>query len=290
MKIRHFLYNAFLIEDQGIKIAIDPGQDLWIFRLDSLIPKSEWEDVTHVLTTHGDPDHFTYAVDMARKSAADVICGEALMEDFLARQVNNVHKIEVGGVVNTGNLKIEGLNVKHGPLPVKLFAGLIQMENEVAEGARGGKTILLGSVKVFESLQDMPVYSRGTIKLFFGLLKLIKENIDFARGSTGFKITLADKTLVNLGDTVLQNEWKGLQPDVLMIPIGGRVIRNTMDEKEALQAVKFIEPRTVIPCHYNCDFLWRKNINPADDKMFKHEVEKMGINCHIMQQGDAIEL
>ncbi len=192
MKIRHFLYNAFLIEEQGIKIAIDPGQDLWIFRLDSLIPKSEWEGVTHVLTTHGDPDHFTYAVDMARKSAADVICGEALMEDFLAGQVNNVHKIEVGSVVSTGNLKIEGLNAKHGPLPVKLFAGLIQMENEVAEGARGGKTILLGSVKVFESLQDMPVYSRGTIKLFFGLLKLIKENIDFARGSTGFKITLAD--------------------------------------------------------------------------------------------------
>ncbi len=149
---------------------------------------------------------------------------------------------------------------------------------------------MLGSVKVFESLQNMPVYSRGTIKLFFGLLKLVKENIDFARGSTGFKITLADKTLVNLGDTVLQNDWKGLQPDVLMIPIGGRVIRNTMDETEALQAVRLIEPKAVIPCHYNCDFLWRKNINPADDKMFKHEVEKMGISCHIMGQGDAIEL
>ncbi len=290
MKIRHFLYNAFLIEDQGIKIAVDPGQDLWIFRLDSLIPKSEWEGVTHVLTTHGDPDHFAYAVDIARESAADVVCGEALVEDFLTGQVNNVHKIEVGSVVNTGKLKIEGLNAKHGPLPVKLFAGLVQMGNEVAEGDCGGKTIFLGPVKVFESLQDIPIYSRGTIKLLFGLLKLVKENIDFARGSIGFKITLADKVLVNLGDTVLQDEWKGLRPDVLMIPIGGRVIRNTMDEKDALLAVRFIEPKTVIPCHYNCDFLWRKNINPADDSMFKREVEKMGINCHIMQQGDVVEL
>ncbi len=290
MKIRYFLYNAFLIEDQGIKIAIDPGQDLWIFRLDSLIPKSEWKDVTHILTTHGDPDHFAYAVAMARKSAADVVCGEALMEDFITSQLNNVHKIEVGGVVSTGKLKIEGLNARHGPLPVKLLGGFFQMVNEVAEGDRGGKTIYLGSAKVFESLQNMQVYSRGTIKLFYGLITLVKENIDFARGSTGFKITLGDKTLVNLGDTIFQKEWEGLKPDVLMIPIGGRVARNTMDETEALQAVRLIEPKMVIPCHYNCDFLWRKNLNPADDEMFKREVEKMGIECHLMRQGDAIEL
>jgi len=163
------------------------------------------------------------------------------------------------------------------------------MENEIAEGDLGGKRIFLGSVKVYESLQNMQVYSRGVIKLFFGLVKLVKENVDFARGSTGFKITLADKILVNLGDTVLQKEWEGLNPDVLMIPIGGRDINNTMDETEALHAIKLIKPRKVIPCHYNCDFLWKKNINPADDEMFKREVEKLGIECHIMRHGDAIE-
>lgn len=64
MKIRHFLYNAFIVEEEGVKIAIDPGQNLWWFKLDSLIPKSEWESVTHVLITHGDPDHFVYAIPM----------------------------------------------------------------------------------------------------------------------------------------------------------------------------------------------------------------------------------
>jgi len=290
MKIKHFRYNAFIVEDEGIKIAIDPGQDLWLFKLNSLIPQSEWENVTHILTTHGDPDHFAYAVALARSSGADVVCGEALMEDFLTAQVNKVHKIETGSVVNVGRLKIEGLIAKHGPLPIKLLGGFIQIASEVAKGDRGGKTIFLGSVKVLESLQTMQVYSRGTIKLFFGLLKLVKENIDFARGSTGFKITLEDKTLVNLGDSVLQNEWEGLKPDVLMIPIGGRVINNTMDEKEALQAVKLIKPKMVIPCHYNCDFLWRKNFNPADDEMFKREVQNLGIECHIMRQGDVIDL
>ena len=61
MKIKHYLYNAFIIEDGNVKIAIDPGRDLWLFKLNSLIPKSEWEGVTHVCVTHGDPDHFCHS-------------------------------------------------------------------------------------------------------------------------------------------------------------------------------------------------------------------------------------
>jgi len=73
-----------------------------------------------------------------------------------------------------------------------------------------------------------------------------------------------------------------------MIPIGGRVVKNTMDEKEALEAVRLMEPKKVIPTHYNCAFLWQRNINPADDVMFKREVEKMGLECSIMKYGDEI--
>lgn len=290
MKIRHYLYNAFIVEEAGLKIAIDPGQNLWFTKLDSLIPKSEWESVTHVFTTHGDPDHFVFAVPLAKEAQAIVFCAEALVDDFLSEQVKEVHNIAVNDEINLGNLKVEGLIARHGPLPVKLLAGLIQMKNEVAQGHQGGKQIFLGPIKVLNSMHDMQVYSRGTIKLFFGLITLIKENVDFARGSMGFKITLGDKSIVNLGDTVFQENWSDLKPDVLMIPIGGRVIHNTMDEQEALEAVRLIKPKTVIPCHYSCDFLWRKNINPAYDGMFKHEVEKMGIACHILHYGDEIEI
>jgi L-ascorbate metabolism protein UlaG (beta-lactamase superfamily) len=132
------------------------------------------------------------------------------------------------------------------------------------------------------------VRSHGTIKLLFGLIRLEKDNVDFARGEIGFKITIEDKTVVNLGDTVLQEGWEGLKTDVLMIPIGGRVIKNTMDEKEALEAVRLMEPKKVIPTHYNCGFLWQRNINPAEDVMFKREAEKMGIECNIMKYGDEI--
>ncbi len=73
-----------------------------------------------------------------------------------------------------------------------------------------------------------------------------------------------------------------------MIPIGGRKGHNTMDEEEALEAVKMVSPRTVIPCHYDCGALLSKKLNQADAYMFKREVEKMGIECTIMQYGDEI--
>ncbi|MCG8505645.1 MAG: MBL fold metallo-hydrolase, partial [Sphingomonadales bacterium] len=77
-------------------------------------------------------------------------------------------------------------------------------------------------------------------------------------------------------------------PDVLMIPIGGRAIHNTMDEAEALQAVEIIKPRLVIPCHYNCPALFTSNYNPADDLKFKSGVEKLGFNCELLRSGDSV--
>ena len=107
-------------------------------------------------------------------------------------------------------------------------------------------------------------------------------------GAIGFQITVGDTTLVNLGDTLIQKEWEGLNPDILMIPIGGRLAKNTMNEDEALEAVKLISPKLVIPCHYNEACFWKRNVNPADDRFFKKQVENMGIQCRIMGYGDEI--
>ena len=111
-------------------------------------------------------------------------------------------------------------------------------------------------------------------------------------GAIGFNIQLDGKTVVNLGDTLLQtNEWQSIQsPDVLMIPIGGKVIHNTMDEEEALQAINIMHPKLVIPCHYNCPAFFTKKYNPADDKMFKKEVEKTGARCVILHKGESIDI
>ena len=79
------------------------------------------------------------------------------------------------------------------------------------------------------------------------------------------------KTIVNLGDMLIHlDEWQTIRnPDVLMIPIGGKVTRNTMDETEAFQVVREMNPKFVILCHYNFPAFLTKRYNPADESMFK---------------------
>ncbi len=64
MRITHCLDNAFLIENGNAKVAVDPGQNLWMFKLRSLIPESEWPSVTHIVITHGDRDHHWQSVSL----------------------------------------------------------------------------------------------------------------------------------------------------------------------------------------------------------------------------------
>lgn len=52
-----------------------------------------------------------------------------------------------------------------------------------------------------------------------------------------------------------------VKPDVLMLHIGG--LGNnvwTMDVTDALDGVRSIAPKQVIPCHYNVPFLWKKSL------------------------------
>ena len=262
MKIRHFLYNSFLIENGNYKIAIDPGQYFSIFNFRSLIPKTEWKSITHILITHGDPDHHWQSDRVAEASNAPVICGkdlakvedgETLLVDPRGKELTswipfkNVHPLDTGESVILGDVEIEAVKSVHGPISVPIL--WFRVKKQPGPGERVGI------------------------------------------GSAGFKITVDGKTIVNLGDSILLKEWTGLEPDVLMLPIGGLGDNTwTMDVSDALEAVKLIAPKMVIPCHYNVPFLWIKNIAPADDQLFKREVDKLGIECNIMQYGNEIEI
>ena len=260
MKIRHFLYNSFLIESGKNKIAIDPGQYFSLFNFTSLIPKTEWNSITHILITHGDPDHHWQSDRIAEASNAQVVCGKDLakVEDGKTLLVDprgkgltswvpfkNVHPLEVGEFVIIGDVEIEALKSVHGPIIVPIL--WFKIKKQPGPGKRVGI------------------------------------------GSIGFKISLDGKSIMNLGDSILLKEWTGLEPDVLMLPIGGMGDNTwTMDVSDALEAVRLIAPKKVIPCHYNVPFLWIKNIAPADDYLFKSGVEKMGIECQTMKYGESI--
>jgi len=262
MKIRHFLYNSFLIENDKTKIAIDPGQNLGIFNFSSLIPKSEWTSITHILITHGDPDHHWQSDRVAEASNAIVICGKELTKVVdkkillvapRGRELTswipfkNAHGLDIGESFILDNVKIEAIKSVHGPIRIPVL--WFEIKKQPGPGERTGI------------------------------------------GSMGFKITLGGKTIVNLGDSILLNEWAGLKPDVLMLPIGGLGNNTwTMDLFDAIEAVKLISPKRVIPCHYNVPFFWIKNIASADDQLFKQEVNKLGIECSIMHYGEEINI
>lgn len=261
MKITHFLYNAFLIESGDVKIAIDPGAlFLYFFRLTTLIPKSEWKDITHIFVTHGDPDHFWHADRVAKASNAHIICNKTMVKDINGKRlmlgprdrglafttpIENLHTISVDETIHLDGMSITGLEGTHGPLLLKI--------GPFSKMAEPGPNERLGW------------------------------------GEMGFDIRLDGKTIINLGDTVSRlNDWAAIEnPDVLMIPIGGKVAHNTMDENEALQVVAAMRPKLVIPCHYNCPAFFSRKYNPADDLMFKREVEEIGARCVILQTGES---
>jgi L-ascorbate metabolism protein UlaG (beta-lactamase superfamily) len=262
MKIRHFLYNTFLVEDKSIKIAIDPGQNLWLFKLSSLIPKREWKTITHVLVTHGDPDHYWQADRIAIEANAPLIMNQAMVKHteqglkILAPRRDGIRftsfdgtvtSIEVGESIELDGVKIQGIKTQHGPIEFKLFG--IRQQKIPGPNERAGF------------------------------------------GSIGYQFQLGQHSVLNVGDSLLRKEWAGLNPDIAMLPIGG--LGNgiwTMDVAEALEAVKIISPGLVIPCHYSAPFLWHKKFAIADDQLFQREVENMGIDCQIMRSGEEIEI
>ena len=65
----------------------------------------------------------------------------------------------------------------------------------------------------------------------------------------GYIIDINDTKIYHAGDTDLIPELNNIKDiDILLIPIGGTY---TMDEKEAATATNIIQPKIVIPMHYN---------------------------------------
>lgn len=262
MKITHYLYNAFLIEEGHAKVAIDPGQNLWLFKLRSLIPETEWPTVTHIVISHGDPDHHWHSDRLAAASGAHVVCGtgmtkvsdgKILVVDPRGRaltswiSLDNLNPMNVGDVKTLDDVTFEAVRSQHGPIAIPVLG--------------------------------------------FTLRREPGPNERVGIGSMGFKITIGDKSVINLGDSVFLPDWEGLAPDVLMLPIGG-LGRNTwtMDVSEALKAVEMIAPKAVIPCHYSVPLFWKRKFAVADDARFRQEAESMGARCHILKSGEALTI
>lgn len=143
-----------------------------------------------------------------------------------------------------------------------------------------GETVEVNGV----SVRGVPTQHGGLVFTVLGrafTFKLGRVGI----GAIGFLFTLENKSLLNLGDTLLLEEaWQGLRPDVLMIPIGGMM---TMDVKAALRAVEVITPQVVIPVHYNWDILFYHH--SADVDGFVTSTRDLGCEPIPLARGQTME-
>jgi L-ascorbate metabolism protein UlaG (beta-lactamase superfamily) len=99
----------------------------------------------------------------------------------------------------------------------------------------------------------------GTVKFDWGWVKLVPAWHTAVSPSgtphmpAGLLIGVGDKLVYHLGDTALFSDLqlvarRGDKVDVALVPIGGHY---TMDRLDAVTAVEFVQPRQVIPCHYD---------------------------------------
>ena len=100
----------------------------------------------------------------------------------------------------------------------------------------------------------------------------------------GLVINLGGTTVYHLGDTALFSDLQLVAArdniDVALVPIGGHY---TMDRIDAVTAVEFVNPGTVIPCHYG-------TFPPieTDAETFKADVESQtNAKVVILQPGET---
>lgn len=104
----------------------------------------------------------------------------------------------------------------------------------------------------------------------------------------GIIIDFAGTRIYNTGDTCVFSDMALIaelyQPTIMMLPVGGHY---TMDIFEAKKAIEFVQPKIVIPLHYNT---WPPLA--VDIHAFQQDVEAQhrGLEVLILKVGDPTEL
>ena len=111
------------------------------------------------------------------------------------------------------------------------------------------------------------------------------ENNYYMGMPCGFIIKMDGKTIYHAGDTGLFGDMKFIigdlyDIDVAILPIGDNVV---MGPEDAVIATKWLNPKMVIPMHYNTFPLIKQ-----DPSIFQQKVEALGIECKIISPGESL--
>jgi L-ascorbate metabolism protein UlaG (beta-lactamase superfamily) len=97
---------------------------------------------------------------------------------------------------------------------------------------RPGQSVTIGDIEI----RAVPAYNLG------------KQFHPKASGWVGFVFKVSGTTFYIAGDTDFIPEMSGLKPDIALLPIGGKF---TMDIDQAVEATFSIDPKIVVPMHYD---------------------------------------
>ena len=131
----------------------------------------------------------------------------------------------------------------------------------------------------------------GTVRFDWGWVKLVPAwhtsttPNGTASLAAGLLIDFKGTIVYHVGDSALFSDLKlvgrrGNRIDVALVPIGGHY---TMDRFDAVTAVEYIDPRVVIPIHYD-------TFPPikSDPQRFKDDVESYtGATCVVLAPGEV---
>ncbi len=168
---------------------------------------------------------------------------------------------------------------------------------DTIEIAKNNDATVIGpnEIGVFCSRKDVKAHNMhigGGHDFDFGRVKLTIAHHGFSAGEggldiggnpCGFVLTLGGRKIYHAGDTGLFMDMKligeeGL--DLAMLPIGDNF---TMGIDDAVRAVEFLNPKRVVPMHYDTFDLIK-----ASPEEFKSKLK--GADCVIMNVGDSIEV
>ncbi|NOX38708.1 MAG: metal-dependent hydrolase [Calditrichaeota bacterium] len=138
-----------------------------------------------------------------------------------------------------------------------------------------------------------PMHIGGGYDFPFGRVKLtiahhgsMTPDGTYAGNPCGFLITMDGKTIYHAGDTGLFYDMKLIgemhKIDVALLPIGDNF---TMGVEDAVKATEFLQPRLVVPMHYQTF-----DVIAVEPEQFVKQVTSKGFNAKVVPPGESFEI
>jgi len=219
-------HGTFGLETGGYKVLIDP------FFTDNPAASTTADAVEadFIVISHGHGDHIADAIDIAKRTDAQVIANFEIVNWLGGQGLEKLHPQHIGGGYNHPFGYLKFTHALHG-------SGL-------PDGSYGGNPAGL----LFTTQDGEKIYLACDTGLFSSMKLIGEEGIDLA-----------------------------------VLPIGDNF---TMGPDDALRAVKMIQPKHVIPAHYNT---WPLIEQDADSWAARVNAETEA-QAHVLKPGESYSL